>query len=196
MRTRTIVSLAAVLAVAGTAAATEGLDYDPELDEKIVVPSFALADEESFVFTVDLQENGNPVVGFSFSGVVSGISGTATWASDTLLTIGAPEGDSVVIGGFLAENDLDWDFQGSGSTDDGAYASGPHLEDADGLPLFGGGTGKGGTWSFTFTQTFGVTDQSVAWDEVSIVLHKIPAPGALALIGLAGLGGGRRRRGG
>lgn len=194
MRTNTTTAAGLLVLAAAATAAAGDLGYDPALDEKLDIPTFGLADDESVTFSFDLPENGNPVVGFSFSGTVSGISGTSTWASDTVLRIDAPGGGNVTAGGFNFPNDLDWDFDGSGSTDDGTYASGPHLVDRLGDPLFGGGTPKGGTWSFTFTQSFGVADQTVSWEGVSIVLHKIPTPGALALLGLAGLAGRGRRR--
>jgi hypothetical protein len=54
------------------------------------------------------------------------------------------------------------------------------------------GLDKFGTWSLVITDNAGGdTGELFGWD---IVLNNVPAPGALALIGLAGLVGGRRRR--
>lgn len=191
-------AFAATAAICTTPVALADGEWDPALDEVLLInggEEFTLSDGESITFDVDVAENGNPVIGFSFAGVVSGISGNATWASDTRLDIVAPDGSTHAIGGFGQDDTADWDFQGSQSTEDGTYVHGLGSDFGDGQPDFVfDKVNKGGVWSFTFTQTFG-TD--ISWKGVSINLHKqagLPAPGALALLGLAGLAGASRRR--
>lgn len=190
MRSLTLASAAFALAISGAAVAGD-LGYDPALDQKLELGGFTLVSPANggspVVISFDLEENGADVVGFSFSGNASGITDTGSWASDTNLVIDAPDGQSTSIGGFSGTPDFDWDFDGAGSTDDGFYESGPHLA-FNAAP-------KAGTWTFTFTNDWDSTAASdISWDGVSIILHKIPAPGALALLGLAGVAGGRRRR--
>jgi MYXO-CTERM domain-containing protein len=101
----------------------------------------------------------------------------------------------VSSGGFPAPGGYnDWDFQGGDSEPDGLYVHGLGSPHGDGNPDFAfDKIAKGGVWTFEFEQTWGTAD----WKGVSIALHKqsaIPAPGALALLGLAGLVGARRRR--
>ncbi|MEE9128472.1 MAG: hypothetical protein V3T84_00505, partial [Phycisphaerales bacterium] len=50
---------------------------------------------------------------------------------------------------------------------------------------------KGGDWNFMFAETW---DGGVEYNNLTITLLKIPSPGALALIGVAGLVSPRRRR--
>src|SRR5690625_7717101 len=66
------------------------------------------------------------VVGFSFSGTVSGINGQS-YASDTCMTIKSPDGTTYAVGGFSGTmsgcNDNPWDFDGYSSGSDGSYES-------------------------------------------------------------------------
>lgn len=195
------VATAAVAAfcMGSTAAMAEG-PWAPQFDEPIVLNGgepFSLTEGAGSVsFEVDLADNPYPVIGFSFAGVIEGISGNATWASDTRLEITAPDGTTISRGGYPAPGGgNDWDFQGDQSTNDGLYAHGLGGDawSGNGEPDFAfDKVARGGVWTFTFTQDFG----SVTWKGVTIVLHKqVPAPGALALLGLAGLcTRGRRRR--
>jgi hypothetical protein len=193
-------AFAAAAAICTTSATLADSGWDPSLDEVIVInggESFSLAALESITFEVELDSNPNPVIGFSFAGVIQGISGTAAWASDTKLEIVAPDGTMHDIGGFTNASDNDWDFDGSQSTDDGFYAHGLGSPFGNGEPDFAfDKISKGGTWSFTISNDWGGAPD-IVWKGVSIVLHKqaaVPAPGALALLGLAGLAGARRRR--
>lgn len=189
----------AAFCMASSAALADG-PWVPEFDEPIVLnggdPFDLSVDGAPVTFEVELADNPYPVIGFSFAGVIEGISGNATWASDTRLEITAPDGTTVSRGGYPAPGGgADWDFQGDISTEDGLYAHGIGGEEwnGNGEPDFAfDKVARGGVWSFTFHQDFG----NVTWKGVTIVLHKqIPAPGALALLGVAGLcTRGRRRR--
>ena len=48
-----------------------------------------------------------------------------------------------------------------------------------------------GLWTFTLIDTFG---GGADFGDLHVTLYKVPAPGAVALLGLAGLAGTRRRR--
>jgi hypothetical protein len=193
-------AFAAAAALCTTPAVLADSGWDPALDEAILInggESFSLGALESITFEVQLASNPNPVIGFSFAGVIQGISGTAAWASDTKLEIVAPDGTMYDIGGFTNASANDWDFDGSQSTNDGLYTHGLGSTFGDGEPAFVfDKIAKGGTWSFTITNDWSGAPE-ITWKGVSILLHKqsaVPAPGALALLGLAGLAGARRRR--
>jgi hypothetical protein len=183
------------------AIAAAGISGSALADVVVDIPDFSFfEDDEVYVYEVELDP-GLAVNGFSFIGTVTGVSGNGTWASDTLLEITGPSGSFTSIGGFATTPENDWDFQGSQSSEDGTYESGPHFEalELDPVePVFDsngdGTTDLGGLWTFTFTQTFFSSSATeIAWTDVQITLIQIPAPGALALLGVAGLVGRRRR---
>jgi hypothetical protein len=190
---------AASAALCLSTAAVADLGWDPDLDEAIVINDgtpFTLGANQSITFNVQLAPNPDVVIGFSFAGIWEGAGGA--WASDTQLTIVAPNGMTVMRGGYPAPADPAqwWDFQGGFSAPPGVYSHGQGGEgpNADGMPDWAfPKIEKGGMWSFTFLNTYG----TATWKGVVIVLHKqpVPAPGALALLGVAGLAAsGRRRR--
>jgi hypothetical protein len=128
------------------------------------------------------------IVGFAFEGFYDEDPSGASWASDTLLVITTPGGETWTVGGLSAPNDEDWDFQGGGSTDPGFYS---HITEMWGL----GEIDPVGTWTLTFTNDWNSSSASaITWDDPIFTLIEVPAPGALALLGIAGLAGTRRRR--
>ena len=179
MKKAFVLTAAAGFGIAGTAGADTVINFD----------SFSLEPEESIEFNVDLPASPDEVIGFSFFGLVSdmtpGINGS--WAADLQLQIVAPNGTEFIAGGFgLQGNDEPWDFDGSGSGDNGAYFSGHFVN----LGL------QEGSWSFTFLNTGepDFADPFFTWSNVRVTLiHGVPAPGALALLGIAGLARNRRR---
>lgn len=186
---------AALCATAGVAHAGSG--YDPALDISYNLGGFNLDSAANggvtvAEFLVTPPANDSMIVGISFSGTVAGISGTGSWASDLMMVVTDPMQGQVSVGGFSGVQN-NWDFQGSGSSNDGFYESGPHLFWAD-SPI---GKDGAGSWKFTFTNDWDSTfAATMSWTDVTITFHKlmVPAPGALALLGLAGLAGGSRRR--
>jgi len=143
--------------------------HDPALDEPLSLAGFSLPGSGSHSDSANagLISRGQ-VVGFTFEGTVSGISGTATWASDLALTITGPEGASFSVGGYQTGNPP-WDFDGGGSTDDGTYTS-THI----GTDIFGAeGELDEGQWQFQFDHTW---NDTMNWTDVTITLHKAPLP--------------------
>jgi hypothetical protein len=125
------------------------------------------------------------VTGFSFSGTCSFLASIGSWASDTRLTISAPGGASATIGGYdnQASSTFLWAFQGGASSAPGNYTSGPHNM------AFGNANGN---WTLKFENDWNFSGSQIDWQNVHVTL--IPAPGAMALLGLGGLLAGRRRR--
>ncbi|MCC5822864.1 MAG: hypothetical protein LAT64_04935 [Phycisphaerales bacterium] len=182
---------AAIAGSMGLAAATSSAsNFDPDLDIVVTLGDFTVfPDAAGNPITVSFNLTGpGDVVGISFSGDASGVGGTGTWASDTRLSVRIGGTEQFNIGG-LVGRDNDWDFQGSGSTNDGTYASGPHLF-AKNNPI-----AAGAAWSFQFSHDwFSASASPITWTNVNMTLHRVPAPGAMALLGLGGLVAGRRCR--
>ena len=165
-------------------------NFDPDLDIVVNLGQFTVfADAGGDPIVVKFNVTGpGDVVGFSFGGDASGLTGNGTWASDTRLSVRIDGTEQFNIGG-LVGRDNDWDFQGSGSTNDGPYASGPHLFAKDN-PI-----DAGAMWTFAFFHNWNSASAApISWENVTITLHRVPAPGAMALLGLGGLVAGRRRR--
>lgn len=166
---------AAVLGVVGAASIAFG-----QID--ISTGPFSLSDDFTFTITVEKDAPGQVVDGFSIWADYVG-DGGGTWASDTALTIKTPDGQSVKIGGFDGDSDLDYDYQGGVSADPGVYMSGPHFGWIDG----GAATG---VYTVTVEQDFGIG----IFNDITVHIGRVPAPGAAALLGLGGLAAFRRRR--
>ena len=143
---------------------------------------FSLASPNMLTFTFEKDAPGQVVDGFSIWVDYVGDGGN-TWASDTNAVITAPDGQSVAIGGFGSPSDLDYDYQGSISAGPGVYMSGPHFGWID-------GGAASGTYTVKLTQDFGVG----VFNDFTVHIGRVPAPGAAALLGLGGLVAVRRRR--
>ncbi|NBB92947.1 MAG: hypothetical protein GVY32_07255, partial [Gammaproteobacteria bacterium] len=157
-----------------------GRAHDPALDETFDLGGFVLdsaangGSPEVFTVPGEVVSNGG-VVGFSFEGTVSGITGAGSWASDMCMIVEAPDGTTYGLGGFTGTltgcNVNAWDFDGSGSTDDGTYSSvhddlwaEPGLEDA-------------GDWTITFVNDWNsASAATMTWTDVSVTLHKVDPP--------------------
>lgn len=149
--------------------------HDPDLDEVFSVPDFTLVGSSSpsvleFTFNGGLQSRGE-VVGFSFSGTVSGISGSS-WASDMCMIIKAPDGTLYGVGGYSRSQSEcltdDWNFPFAAGN--GSYSSShddvfnPALEDQ-------------GEWRLMFLNDWASNSASnVTWSNVEVTLFKQPLP--------------------
>lgn len=164
-----ILAASAALVVAGAASA----------DVVVSMGSASLAGGASM--SASSGDVSGAMTGFTISfGYVSG--GGGAWASDAALVInGAQYGGYDILFGtaFMGA----WGFDGPGSGADGAYGeTRNHASSAAAFNLvFGNGWSTGPVSSF---------------NDVTVTLHgvnAVPAPGALALLGLAGFAGRRRR---
>jgi len=172
-----------------TATALAG-GYDPGLDQQIFLGDFELDALEEITVPVPIEENNNPVVGFSVDLFFQDLGeGTFSYASDLRMLIDTPASGGLSIGGYDNEafSDLLWDFQGSGSDLSGDYHSGPHLFwEPKGIP-------KGGEWLFTLINDWSGSQDGVQWNSVVVTLHKVPEPATVLLLALGGLAALRRR---
>ena len=150
----------------------EAADRDnhlPALDEALALPNFNLPGQGSASASAEagLSTRGT-VIGLTFEGSVSGISGNGTWASDMIMTVTSPDGTIFAVGGFSTGNPP-WDFDGSGSSNDGTYTS-THI----GTDVFGAeGVDDVGEWQFAFQHTW---NDAMSWSDVTVTLHKLPPP--------------------
>jgi carboxypeptidase T len=143
--------------------------HDPALDETVQLDAFTLPGNSTVytAFNAGSASRGD-VIGFTFQGSVTGISGTPTWASDMAMTLTPPDGPAFSVGGYNTPHPP-WDFDGSGSTSNGTYQS-TH----SGPDIFGdGGTGDEGEWFVDFTHTY---NDSMSWSDVTMTLHKVEPP--------------------
>lgn len=173
-------------------------------NEVINLQNFSFATQAtgtpSAVQTQTFQISNNPdvIIGFTFEFDYTENPSDASYASDIAMRLSSPSfpfaGNDYVLGGTsfggmsFGTNDAVWDFNGSGSSPPGHYSH---------TTLFAPGTTiarNGGTWTADFQAGY---NAGVSYSNVKLTLWKqaVPAPGALALLGLAGVAGrGRRRR--
>lgn len=180
------VTIAAAMALVATASASAG-SYNPALDYVISINdgnAFSLSGTP-VSFNVIVPDTGGTVVGFSFEGTLfvnqSGLPGLP---GQTQLTITAPDASTYVVGG-MPPSASSWDFQSATNSNNVTYNHGPDMLLPDTSPI--------GTWTFTFARVGGFPSTH-QWSNVTITLHSVPAPGALALCGVAAALGRRRRR--
>jgi hypothetical protein len=162
-----------------TDAVSAGRGHDPELDEPLSLDNFTVDSSANGggpvarTATAGLDTRGE-VVGFSFEGTVSGISGSSSWAADLCMIVASPDGATYGVGGYSGTqsgcNVNGWDFGGEGSSGDGFYA---HSND----PSFDPPVADEGEWTFTFINDWNNSGAATMnWSEVTITLHKQPLP--------------------
>lgn len=154
--------------------------------EKISLGTFsAPGGQSSFFEYLGNPDNTDDIIGFTVSFIFNDAADPFAWASDLRLDI-VFQGGIYSVGGFSTLVNP-WDFQGSGSNPAGSY-----FHEAcyvwEGNPF-----SKLDLKGFQLTNDYGFNG-AVAWQDISITLYKVPAPGALALLGMAGVTGARRRR--
>jgi hypothetical protein len=125
---------------------------------------------------------------------------SVTWDNVSFDTIGASWISEVVfeVGVNLPANNLvDYDyfaFQFDAATDaPGTYSGGGSFSPVDGLTVGADGLAIFYVWE-TFTDNAGTGDANFTSGTITIDYTPIPAPGAVAAFGVAGLAGLRRRR--
>ncbi len=165
---------------------------------------------------------GKPVIGIEFKGDYwdDGVGNGKVrtwWASDLQMKITSPSGNVWIVGGwqdktmgFSDENWNGWNGSSPGPTaanggtlPTGAFpnnnnspAEAPVSLLATQFPWKNFPKDKAGIWFFSFANDFyfGGATPSIKWTNVQISLINIPSPGAISVIGLAGLCALRRRR--
>ena len=114
-----------------------------------------------------------------------------TWAGDLLIGFVDPNGNAAEFGGY----DLSFGFPTAGdfpsswdTSVSGVYSYAFSLEDS--------GLSGSGNWTIMFADGYSSGEATDQWDGVIRLegLEAVPAPGALALLGIAGLAGRRPRR--
>jgi hypothetical protein len=170
-------ALGAIVAVfIGTAA-------QAQTTEVINLGNFTLAGGQSAV----VAYNGDPanltgVQGFKISFDYDDTADPFAYASDLRFTF---NGWNWSVGGFTTASNADWTFDGPSDT--GSFSHDTPTVWAD-APF-----AKDALTSFTLANDYSFNG-AVQWNNVTLTLYKVPAPGALALLGIAGIVGTRRRR--
>jgi len=127
--------------------------------------------------------NGGKVILFDGPGSGATLNGAWTWTFDDAAAATLPTTGAMASGTFKP---------GQNQYSDVFSAPAPAGPYATSFSTAFGGSNPNGTWSLYIQDFVGGDGGSVAsW---SITFTQVPAPGAMALLGLAGVVGGRRRR--
>ena len=185
MRGKTITAMAvgSVLGLAGSALASGSETFN--------LGDFTLGADESAETSVTLSENAKDVIGIEVSFDYEEPTEDFSWASDLAISLTDPDGGTFVLGGLGAPNDdfpNPYAFQGSDSDAPGFYEETGYSE------VWADSPKSKGEWTIELTNTYGFDSNPNNYNDVTITFNKVPAPGALALVGAAGLCGIRRRR--
>ena len=171
-------------------------------DIEVFIPDFEMVEHVSGdqtddpLVTFDLNSLGagnytEMTVTFDYAEIVQ----DASWASDMVMQVAfanttvdirsdAFTGSGSALDAADADQLFIWDTDGAASGSDGTYSTTVALGP-------GGVIASDGLLSVSFSDVF---NGNYNISNMSIALVGIPAPGALALLGLAGLSGTRRRR--
>lgn len=148
------------------AAAPRGA-YNPAMDEVLTIPNFSVLPTPPVVYNIPggVTNNGL-VVGFTFQGTLTGISGF-DYGSDLRMVMTSPDSQSFDVGGFGSTVVNPWDFDGSASASLGTYTS-THIgafNDAQST----------GNWNFSLRHGYSAGN-SMSWENVTVTLHKLGVP--------------------
>lgn len=167
---KALITAGAVLAIAGAATAT---DFD--------MGSHTLGAGEFTTLDITLPID---VLGFEIGFDYDEPVADASWASDVQFIVSDADGAIFTVGGFtnVGNADVLWAFDGSGSTDPGFYS------DAFALAL------PAGDYTLTFVNDWETDPNPNVYNNIMVAFEKVPTPGTVGLMGLAGLAAVRRRR--
>ena len=117
--------------------------------------------------------------------------GGFTWAGDLLITIIDPEGNGLQFGGYDIDEGLPNAGDFPSSWDSSASGTYVHSVSLESLGLSGSGV-----WSISVIDGYTNGADTDRWDGTITLegVSLVPAPGAIALLGIAGIAGRRRRR--
>jgi MYXO-CTERM domain-containing protein len=186
--------------------AVEGHDNpEEEISMKTVLCVGALAAVVASSASAEMVNLGdNALAGGAFNSYTASLSGTLTsvsinfnyvsggsgsWASDMILLVIDPSGAGQFWGGFNVNpgagftNGGLWGFDGPGSANDGNYSDTKSVS----------GLSGSGTWEFRVYNGWSTGPVNNYNNFMVDAVGLVPAPGAVALLGLAGLAGRRRR---
>ena len=173
MKKRFMLTAAGVSAAAIAGAANA--DITVVIDETLL-----LGGEAVFV---DLGEVSGTLTGISYSYSWSNTAGDSSWSSDMLIGV-THSGTAVSVGGYnLGFGGSSWGAL------NGSYSTGTFTGYASGSMAMSGNAGF--YWANGWSSSGGTTSSATV---TLMGINAIPAPGALALLGLAGIAGRRRRR--
>lgn len=183
------------LAILASAGLVAGLTGAANADVTIDLGDFSFNPAEGAAIEVDnlVGTLTNWSISFDYGG-----NGDASWSSDALFGVQGPNGNALEAGGFNQElNDI---FGVSalanvGPVGDDTGDPGSFTNDFGGLT--GHDVSGSGTWTLFVADGYDGGTELSEYSNVSMTLRGvdvIPAPGALALLGVAGLIGRRRRR--
>ena len=180
---RKLIGLAIAAGLAMPAAANEWTNTDV-----FKLGNLLLGGQQGEIFTLILPDNAKGVIGFSvefdyFEPIPDG-----SWASDAQVIVTSPLGAVYTVGGFDNAGAADelWVYDGPGSDGPGHYADQffPWKDDLQ----------PKGAWTVSFFNDWGADGNVNEYNNIVVTFYKIPGPGALALLGVAGLIARRRRR--
>ncbi len=174
-------SVAMAVAAAVTSFAGAGI----VVEEKIILAPPPLGGGDSWTESYSQPENDLLIIGWAATVYFTDDPPTTAWASDLRIDF---NGIGYFVGGFPAPGGKgNWEFQGIVTDLTGIYLDTTHTDMWANDPI-----PKGLLTGFTLTNDWDNSPGEPQWT-VELTLFKVPAPGAIALLGTAALSGRRRR---
>lgn len=176
MKTRTIAAVAALTTLVALPASagvfSETIDLGGSTSDGL------FGDGTNTVVTVNVDDGGQGLTVVGFAWVLSFEAFAPSWGSEARIDITSPEGTLFTFSGA----DAGW------TNDPGIFVNGGNSTVFDGELV-------AGDWEFRFYESFddGIEPDGI-YNNAIFVIKAVPAPGALALLGVAGLLGSSRRR--